>query len=227
MKKNILVTRVTRFIKIALLVLVAPCALAQNANRTVQSVADKGSYLEISVSDGKYLLKPYSDKIIETTFIPKGEIFNPASHAVVLTPVKVKTNVKDTATNIEYATAGMTVHIVKAPFQISYAYKGKSLISEKTGYAKKDGAEILDFNLDATEALYGAGARALGMNRRGNRLPLYNKAPWIVRIRCLSAVRGSPCGFSRPCAAMNSRSAGVMTAKVDCSRRSYCSSERL
>ena len=35
---------------------------------------------------------------------------------------------------------------------------------------------MLDFNLTTDEKLFGGGARALGMNRRGNRLPLYNKA---------------------------------------------------
>jgi alpha-glucosidase (family GH31 glycosyl hydrolase) len=193
MKLNKIITDIT---KLALLVLVAPCALAQNAGRTIASVTDKGSYLEINTNDGQYLLKPYSDKIIETTFIPKGQIFNPASHAVVLVPAKIKTSVKDTATGIDFATAGMAVHITKAPFQISYAYKGKSLISEKIGYAKKDDAEILDFNLDATEALYGAGARALGMNRRGNRLPLYNKADYGYEERSTQMNFAMPLVFS-------------------------------
>ncbi|MES2048477.1 MAG: TIM-barrel domain-containing protein [Pseudomonadota bacterium] len=187
---------ISKITKIALLVLITPCALAQNASRTVESVTDKGSYLEINTNDGQYLIKPYSDKIIETTFIPKGEIFNPASHAVVMTPTKVKASVKDTATSVDYATPGMAVHIVKTPFQISYTYKGKPLISEKTGYAKKDGTEILDFNLDATEALYGAGARALGMNRRGNRLALYNKAHYGYEERSAQMNFSMPLVFS-------------------------------
>ncbi|MFX5587168.1 hypothetical protein ABTE16_20720, partial [Acinetobacter baumannii] len=64
----------------------------------------------------------------------------------------------------------MAVTVNKSPFQIAYAYKGKPLLSEKHGYSKTGTAETLDFNLDASEALYGGGARALGMNRRGHRL---------------------------------------------------------
>ena len=37
-------------------------------------------------SDGRYVIKPYSAAIVETTFIPAGEAFDPASHAVVLAP---------------------------------------------------------------------------------------------------------------------------------------------
>ncbi len=158
------------------LVALAPCALAQNLSRTVEGFHDQGSYLEITTNDGQYRVKPYSEQMIETTFIPNGESVNPDSHAVVLLPAQVSTRLTESAIGIHYATAGMVVNITKVPFQISYAYKGKHLISEKNGYSKTAAAEILDFNLDATEALYGAGARALGMNRRGNRLPLYNKA---------------------------------------------------
>jgi oligosaccharide 4-alpha-D-glucosyltransferase len=49
-------------------------------------------------------------------------------------------------------------------------------LSEKNGYIKKDSTEVLQFNLDNSEVLFGGGARALGMNRRGNRLALYNRA---------------------------------------------------
>jgi alpha-glucosidase (family GH31 glycosyl hydrolase) len=50
------------------------------------------------------------------------------------------------------------------------------LSSEKIGYAKIDKGEAIEFNLTPNEIVYGGGARALGMNRRGNRLTLYNKA---------------------------------------------------
>ena len=38
--------------------------------------------------------------------------------------------------------------------------------------------ETLDFNINDSEALYGGGSRVLGMNRRGNRLQLYNRAQY-------------------------------------------------
>lgn len=190
MKTNI--KSVVSVISATLLLSLAPCALAQNVDRSIQSIADKGTYLELVTNDGSYRFKPYSDKIIETSFIPKGEQFNPESHAVRMLPAEVKTRLKLSATRLEYATAGMVVSISKSPFQISYAYKGKPLISEKNGYTKKDGTELLDFNLDASEALYGAGARALGMNRRGHRLPLYNKAHYGYE------ERSSQMNFSMP-----------------------------
>lgn len=156
--------------------LLSTFAFAQNANRKYESYKKTSNTLEIKTSDGLYLLKPYSDKIVETSFIPKGETFNTDSHAVVLIPQKGISKVKETKNTLLFSTKGMVVTIEKSPFKISYSYKGKALLSEKNGYVKTADAEILDFSLNDNEVLYGGGSRALGMNRRGNRLKLYNRA---------------------------------------------------
>ncbi|TFW16326.1 TIM-barrel domain-containing protein [Duganella callida] len=160
--------------------------------RKFEAVSERDGQLEVRTSDGSYLIKPYSAGIIETTFVPKGESADPASHAVVLAPAAVKTTLKQKAGAIEYATPGLSVTITKSPFRIAYAYKGKPLIAEKRGYVhvQDDPAagskdinkgearelEAIEFALDKDEALYGAGSRAVGMNRRGHRFTLYNKA---------------------------------------------------
>jgi alpha-glucosidase (family GH31 glycosyl hydrolase) len=149
---------------------------AQNTTRLFKSVAKKDGYLEVVVSDGVYKIKPYTTKIIETTFIPNGEDAQEKSHAVVLQPKQFNIVPKRAGNRIVYATSGIKVIIQTTPFKISYFYKKKELISEKTGYAKKTGGETITFNLTNKETLYGGGARALGMNRRGHRLQLYNRA---------------------------------------------------
>ena len=128
--------------KIFLLFFVTSIVVAQNANRKFENYKKSGNTLEISTSDGKYILKPYSDNIVETSFIPKGETFNPNSHSVVLIPGKVKAKVSDTKSTLTYATNGLSVTIEKSPFKISYLYKTKELISEKNGYTKKDSTGI-------------------------------------------------------------------------------------
>ncbi len=169
--------------KLLILLIIPIFSFAQNANRKFENFKETSNLLEINVSDGQYILKTYSDKIIETTFLPKGEVFNPISHAVVLSPKNGISKVSDSGNNISYSTSGMVVKIQKLPFKISYLYKEKELLSEKIGYIKKDSTEILDFNLDKTEILYGGGARAIGMNRRGNRLQLYNRAQYGYETR--------------------------------------------
>jgi len=162
--------------KIIVFLLFSSLALAQNANRKFESFKKTNQSLEVTTSDGVYTFQPYSEKIISTSFVPNGEKANPKSHAVVATPQKVNLKITTTPTSLKMATNGIVVVIEKAPFKISYSYQNKELISEKTGYFKKETNEILDFNLDATEILYGTGERVLGMNRRGHRLQLYNRA---------------------------------------------------
>ncbi|MGL2965072.1 TIM-barrel domain-containing protein [Flavobacterium sp. XGLA_31] len=162
--------------KIFLLLLVTSVAFAQNVNRKYLSHTWKKNILEIKTNDGTFRILPYSEKIMETSFIPNGQLFNPDSHAVIQAPEKVKTSLTKGTNTLILTTKGIAAIITKSPFQIAYSNKGKIFLSEKNGYTKKDSTETLSFNLDSEEALYGGGARALGMNRRGNRLQLYNRA---------------------------------------------------
>ena len=48
----------------------SPLAHAQNAERQLAGVTRNQNTLEIATHDGRYLIKPYSSTIVETTFIP-------------------------------------------------------------------------------------------------------------------------------------------------------------
>jgi len=170
--------------KIFIVFFITTISFAQNANRKYISHQWKNNTLEIATSDGKYLIKPYSNEIIETSFVPTNETFNPNSHAVVKQPEKLKVKFSKSKTNLTLNTNILKVNINLAPFQIQYSdNKGNLLLSEKNGYTKKDSTEVLDFNIGNDDVLYGGGARALGMNRRGNRLQLYNRAHYGYETR--------------------------------------------
>lgn len=158
--------------------------------REYQSHNEENGVFEVITTDGTYLFKIYSNSILETTFLPTGELPNDTSHAVILQPKTQKAKYTYQGQTIEFGTDGISVQITTKPFQVSYFYKGKKLIAEKEGYYKSkhapmemvqgnivaDTTEKISFELQSDEVLYGGGARALGMNRRGNRLPLYNRA---------------------------------------------------
>ncbi|MEZ4792541.1 MAG: glycoside hydrolase family 31 protein [Gelidibacter sp.] len=166
-----------------LVLFIIQLGFSQNPSRTFESIDFKNNRMEIKVNDGTYRIAPYSDKIIETTFIPSGEKENPNSHAVVLKPSAISTDFIENDSKVILKTKGISVTIQKSPFQISYSYKDKPIISEKMGYVKNDSLETIQFNLTKDEVLYGGGARALGMNRRGNRLQLYNRAHYGYETR--------------------------------------------
>jgi len=165
-------------------------SFGQNPNREFKSVTKHKSYVEVKTNDGVYRFQPYGNEIIETSFIPTGETFNPDSHAVVLKTKPVEMEIAETSNLTEINMLDISVKISHSPFQVSYYYEGNLLTSEKRGYYKavhepmdlvKDNiiakeTERIEFNLTPDEVLYGGGARALGMNRRGYKLPLFNRA---------------------------------------------------
>jgi alpha-glucosidase (family GH31 glycosyl hydrolase) len=183
--------------KLFLLLLISSFGFAQNVNRKYLSHQFNENVLEIKTSDGTYLIQSYTDKIIETSFMPNGEKFNSDSHAVVLKPNQNSLQFKESTDYLEIKTNALEVQITKSPFKISYYKKGELLLSEKLGYIKRkheplervkgnivyDSTEVLQFNINSTEKLYGGGARVLGMNRRGNRLALYNRADYGYETR--------------------------------------------
>jgi oligosaccharide 4-alpha-D-glucosyltransferase len=178
--------------KLLFLLFVTSISFGQNTNRKFESFKESNYTLEIKTSDGVYLIKAYSEKIVETSFIPKGEQFNSISEAVVGIPKKGISKIIKTPSTISLYTKGIVVTIQKSPFQISYFNQQKLLLSEKNGYFKQkhiplenvkgnikaDSTEVLQFTISPEEMLYGGGARALGMNRRGNKLALYNRADY-------------------------------------------------
>jgi oligosaccharide 4-alpha-D-glucosyltransferase len=176
-KRRISIYKIKMKLKVLILfIIISVSSYAQNPDRKFLNVEDKDSHIEVNVNDGKYIITFYTSKIVETAFIPTGQKYNPQSHAVVLKPIHSNLDFGQEETKVILKTDGIIVTIQKQPFQISYSYKGKPIISEKAGYQKIENGEAIQFNLTQDEVLYGGGARALDMNRRGNRLQLYNRA---------------------------------------------------
>ena len=63
----------TTIARLALCLMASPLAFAQNADRQLEGVTRNQNTLEIATNDGRYLIRPYADNIVETTFVPKGE----------------------------------------------------------------------------------------------------------------------------------------------------------
>lgn len=163
---------------IFIVVLFGMLSFGQNTDRKFITSKSEKDLFSVIVNDGVYIFRAYNSNIVETIFRPISDksSYDIISHAVVIKPNFKFKEINEKSNNIELITDGVSVLIQKKPFQISYSYKGKPIISEKGGYIKNDNLETIQFNLTKDEVLYGGGARALGMNRRGNRLQLYNKA---------------------------------------------------
>ncbi|MFM7006687.1 MAG: TIM-barrel domain-containing protein [Flavobacteriales bacterium] len=153
----------------------------QNQKRQFVGIELTDAGAEIQVSDGKYAIALLSERIIQTAFFPKGTPEKiDASHAVQLQALSKpwelqEVQTEEGTTKIYILKSGAVgVKIITKPFDVSYFYKTTE-VSEAQGYYFEQTPKI-EFDLEPEEILMGAGARSLGMNRRGYRLQLYNRA---------------------------------------------------
>ena len=98
------------------------------------------------------------------------------SHAIQQQPQKNVLKLQQIdATHYVAKRAQLEVRIQTVPFELAYYHAGKLLCKEGKGYQPGQ-LYSMDLEIQPDEKLMGAGARALGMNRRGYRLQLYNRA---------------------------------------------------
>ncbi len=142
--------------------------------RSFVSVSNNKGTVEVTVSDGIYIIKPFSPQIIKVNFIPTGQNLNNYGFGVVMQPLVVNFEFVENSKQVNIITTAVNITIHKNPFQITYSYNGNKLVSDY--FINDTIINKLSFKIDTAEVIYGAGARVLGMNRRGNKLELYNRA---------------------------------------------------
>lgn len=90
-----------------------------------------------------------------------------------LEPTKV--TLREEKDRLIFTTKSLTAEIQKSPFRLSYAHNDQPLLREETGFFALEHKRGFRFHLSQDEKLMGGGQRVLGMDRRGHRLPLYNR----------------------------------------------------
>jgi len=179
------------------LVLLVLTTLITTAHAQHISFSQDENNFRFSTESGEYVLQFYNSDILEVSFYPEG--ISPGSyaesHAVVLQPESPSVHVNEQDDAITLNTSGIQVYYDVHRGRFSFFYKDELLLREQGGFTQNknryddehawgegdyehvsaDGYRV-DFRISESEILMGGGARALGMNRRGHRLTLYNRA---------------------------------------------------
>ncbi len=164
---------------------------------TIQSIAsEKNKYLShqlieqslvITTTLGPLTLNAYGDNAIEAHYQYENKLNNAAflpSFAIKEHSLKQDFSVIETSQQLLLSAGKLNVVINKYPFNISYYQGKKLLVSEEIGFfistvlenKKQHNVQGFRFKLSENEKLLGGGERVLGMDRRGHRMPLYNRA---------------------------------------------------
>ena len=101
-----------------LFLFVSTLSWGQNATRQFVSVEKSTSGYKVVVSDGVYYFSAYSEKMVETTFIPNGQKHPVNSHAVVASVATDMLQLSQSTGVVRLTTsAGLKVNIQQKPFQ--------------------------------------------------------------------------------------------------------------
>ncbi|WP_069130521.1 glycoside hydrolase family 31 protein [Rhodohalobacter halophilus] len=154
---------------------------AQESETFHYNVTD--DHFRLELDRGVYEISFYSPEVAEVIFYEHDYTEYAPSHAVVLDKNFTSFDVDDSGNDVALLTEGLHIFIERPSGKISFYYNGKKLIEERNGFQSSDEGFEVDFNITETEILMGGGARALGMDRRGHRLQLYNRAHYGYETR--------------------------------------------
>lgn len=136
-----------------------------------------GNTLVIATTDGALRLTAVDDAAFEVHYAERGVKQLP-SFALAPQNGEFASAVTETDTTIAFRIDGLTAVVDKSPVRVSYFRDGEPLVEEEHGYFAHDTLRGFRFALEDGEKILGGGQRVMGMDRRGKRMPLYNKASY-------------------------------------------------
>jgi len=140
-----------------------------------QSHSYDGQNLKVECKEGVLDIKPYSTAMVKCTFLPAGSEATQLSNAVIMMPQEMKVKFQENAEKLTLSWGEFRVEVGKEHLGLRYYYNDRLLTQAPLPYSEMDDYIGLRFALRPEEKIMGAGFRALPMNRRGDRLSLYNE----------------------------------------------------
>nr|WP_039986271.1 TIM-barrel domain-containing protein [Paraglaciecola mesophila] len=140
-----------------------------------QSHELNGQVLHIQTDDGQLSITALADDSFEVFYQPK-DIKQLPSFAIDGVAKQTELTISDEASRLTLSAPGIRAQIDKSPLRIRYFRGDKLLLAEHQGFYFDANKRGFSFDLQENEKLLGGGERILGMDRRGQRFPLYNKA---------------------------------------------------
>ena len=155
--------------------------ISGNALAVVEQFSLQGNTLYIDTDTNDFTLTALGNKSFQVTYVTDNSGKPYENLPSMALPEHVAANeptvdVSDTPNTITLTYDNASASIDKQSHAISYSLNGEVVTKERDGLSINSHGVSLSFALSDDEKLYGGGQRVLGMDRRGNAMPLYNKA---------------------------------------------------
>ncbi|MFC4291133.1 TIM-barrel domain-containing protein [Sphingorhabdus arenilitoris] len=155
----------------------------------------EGQTLSIATDEGNVTVRAVSADAFEIVYdINEDKQF--PSFALSGETQQTDVQVEENEDSILLRTPAMTATIEKSPLRMRYDRQGAALLSEEKGFFTDDKSRGFRFDLTASERLWGGGQRVLGMDRRGEILPLDNRGAYGYSDRSDAMYYGVPAVIS-------------------------------
>ncbi|RMA78794.1 TIM-barrel domain-containing protein [Umboniibacter marinipuniceus] len=163
--------------RLSSLTLAAILVLAATATHSEQLVSHETSTAELTLAtdEGFYVLTLLHDNAIRVDFNPSS-IAPPPSRAISPKLSTAHARLNEENQQLVFGSESIQAVITPSPFSIKFLRDGETQLTEVLNLHSESNASSASFSLTNNEVLMGGGSRVLGVNRRGHRLPLYNRA---------------------------------------------------
>ena len=182
--------RISRSIIVAAICLLAASPSLAWARDYVSHSLD-GQTLSVTTTEGTVKLTALSADAFEIVY-DKAEMKQLPSFALSGDSEYVNVTVEEVDGRLEFKTPNLTAKIEKTTMRLSYTSRGQNLVSEEDGFFLNDKTRGFRFRLTEKERLWGGGQRVVGMDRRGEILPLDNRGAYGYSDRSDAMYYGVP-----------------------------------
>ncbi|RDV26049.1 DUF5110 domain-containing protein [Alteromonas aestuariivivens] len=160
--------------RILLWLLLPLSVAAQGASLSEYQAYDKGVVFTLDNQVQVYV-SPQGEGTVEVHYQLAGQPEFPGQ-ALSERPAQRFELLTEKTDSIQLDGAGIRVIAAKSPFRLSFLSGDEVKVAEAGGFYHFDDKLGFRFALKPGEKLMGGGERVLGMDRRGHRMPLYNRA---------------------------------------------------
>ncbi len=175
--------------------LAAWAAPAWAAFGNYQSHQQQGQSLLVTTDAGQLRLTVIDEAGFEVHYAATGSKQLP-SFALAGSPPQLHARLEESGDTLTFAADELTAVIEKSPLRIRYYRAGQPLVEEASGFFADEDQAGFRFRLDKGEKILGGGQRVLGMDRRGHRMPLYNRAHYGYTTQSSQMYYGLPAVMS-------------------------------
>lgn len=132
--------------------------------------------LVIAVEGGIFEIQFFTNDIVKAEFVSDLSAEIDTTFTVIALPHEVDPFLTEDDESLSFKSSELEVFITKSPVRLHYVFNGDTLLSESNGFEPNIIGGRMSFFNKSPEMFYGAGSRAIPINRRGEKLKIYNEA---------------------------------------------------